>query len=133
MSCILYFEITNSPSSSFLKEKMVWLRELIPQLAMFDFDNHSDALLKNYAMKLIQENVQKVLYLDILDEESVKGTLPFMERMLSGSSKLVLICSKHNVFIDVIAGQYNISQKIAESRNDIAESLRDYIKGGVRL
>ena len=97
MNLFLYIQITdkseevkfNNPIISFLKEQK-------KDLIIYDFDNHSDSLIINYANKLLADSDKNVIYIETMPESNFKSLMPLFTNFLDNPDHSQFILQGNN-------------------------------------
>lgn len=111
------------------KEFISEIKQAVPEIELFDLDNHSDPSLFNYAIELIRKSSGCVVIIRAEHDASIGKIALFLEEILKNREKCFLISMGENVFIDRISKQLNNFEKI----QNLSESKRlatDYFKDG---
>jgi hypothetical protein len=99
MQAVLYIEITDELTFFYEKRLLAYIQQYFPQVVQYDIDNHSDALLVAYAVKLLEEASQVLLILEA-SEGKTHVLLPFFEKLLVFQRKCLVICYGGNAAAD---------------------------------
>ena len=75
MNLFLYIQITDKPEEvKFYSPIIPFLKERnIKDLIIYDFDNHSDSLIINYANKLLADSEKTIIYIEVMPESNFKN------------------------------------------------------------
>ncbi|QHT66321.1 hypothetical protein GXP67_06440 [Rhodocytophaga rosea] len=99
MQAVLYIEITESLDFSYEKPLLAYIQQCFPQVIQFDIDNHSDAMLVSYAIKLLEEANQVLLIVEAR-EGKTQTLLPFFEKLLVYQYKTLVVYNGNNAAAD---------------------------------
>jgi hypothetical protein len=128
MGCFLYFEIAETNSTTYTKEKLSWVKEYAPDMVIFDLDNFSDMVMKDYALQLLQQNEHSILYVDILAEENLKMIVGYIEKTIASQPSLLLMSNQANTYLEILANQYNSAHVIVNDKTGFAIQLKNFYK-----
>jgi hypothetical protein len=97
MQAAIYFQILDKADSSYEKPVLDQLKQLFPELILFDFDSQSDMLVVGYATKLLFKAEKAVIMIEA-SEGPTSGVMAFMEKIIANKSKcLVLLYGKNDL------------------------------------
>lgn len=97
MEVILFIEITETITFQYDKPIREKIKALFPQALLYDFDNHSDALITKQAIELVEQATKAVVLIQAANG-STQTVLPFLEKVIRNKEKcLVLFNGSHPV------------------------------------
>ena len=103
MHSLIYIEVIKQINFSYQKEFISKLKETLPDLEVFDLDNHSEASLFSYAIDLIHKSDKCVLIFKVEPDASLGKAMMIIEEILKSNEKCYVI----------VQGQNNMMEKIS--------------------
>lgn len=101
MRIAIHIEIGTMNELSYNKEILSWIRESESQVQVFDFDNHSDAGIIQYAMELLKGGDEILVIINQLSRENTAPVLKFIDSLVSIKQKSILVLfNGEDVYID---------------------------------
>jgi hypothetical protein len=129
MNSLIYIEVIKQINFSYQKEFISELKETLPNLDVFDLDNHSEASLFSYAAELIRKSDKCVLLFKVEPNATLGKAMMVVEEVLKNKDKCYVI----------VQGQNNMMEKITrpltkvEWLHDLSSCyalVNDYLKPG---
>lgn len=78
------------------------------RIPYFELDNFSDALVKQYAIKFIEEHISILSVIDIEDSADKFDLLPVFNRLLKNELPLILLRGNHEVIEKLLSRCSNV-------------------------
>jgi nucleoside-triphosphatase THEP1 len=95
MQAAIYFQIVSGTAYTYEKPVLSRLKQLVPELVVFDFDTQSDGLMARYAIELLEKAEKAVVILE-LQEAQATGLITFLEKVIACQNKcMVLLYGRH--------------------------------------
>ena len=104
MNLFLYIQITDKPEEvKFWNSIIPFLKKQnVKDLIIYDFDNHSDSLIINYANKLLADSEKTILYIETMPESNFKSLMPLFTNFLDNPDQLQFILQGNNTRLEKI-------------------------------
>ena len=97
MNLFLYIQITNYPEEIKFQNPIIsFLKEQEKDLIIYDFDNHSDSFIINYARKLMADSEKIILYIETMPNSNFKNLMPLLTNSLDNPDQLQFILKGNN-------------------------------------
>ena len=97
MNLFLYIQITDKPEEvKFHNPIISFLKEQKKDLIIYDFDNHSDSLIINYANKLLADSEKSAIYIQTMPESNFKNLMPLFTNFLDNPDHSQFILQGNN-------------------------------------
>ena len=128
MNLLLYIQITDKPEEvKFYNPIIPFLKKQnIKDFIIYDFDNHSDSLIINYANKLLADSNKNVVYIETMPESNFKSLMPLFTNFLDNPDHSQFILQGNNTRLEKILSILTYT-KIPEN-TPIIDSIEPIIK-----
>lgn len=127
MNLFLHIQITDKPEEIiFYNPIIAFLKEQKNEFIIYDFDNHSDALIIGYGNKLIADSEKTVIFIEAMPESNFKNLMPLFTSFLDNPEQLQFILQGSNPRLEKILSILTYI-KIQEN-TPINESIEAIIK-----
>jgi hypothetical protein len=101
MNLILYIQITDFPEEVKYHNPIIpYITEQKPNTIIFDFDNHSDIPVINYASQLLIDSENTLLYIESNDNSSFSKLTPFLTKILDNPKEAKIILKGDNMRLE---------------------------------
>ena len=102
MNLFLYIQITDKPEEvKFYNHVISFLKkQTIKDLIIYDFDNHSDSLIVNYANKLMADSEKIIIYIETMPQSNFKNLIPLLTNSLDNPDHLQFILQGNNLRLE---------------------------------
>ena len=108
---LLYIQLTDKPEQvSFSNPFQGVLPNASIDVRHFDFDNHSDPIVLNYAEKLWQESALSIIYIDAFSKENLGKCRSFLNKLIENSTNSYLIIKGENLVLERMISVFPQSQ-----------------------
>jgi hypothetical protein len=129
MKSFIYVDILEKNDFVYGHEVSDWVKREISGASLFDMDNFSEELIRNYALQLVEESHKTVFYFNVRNEVAVKRMLGFIEKILEKRKKILFVIEGKAGFIEVLAAQYGVGiLKVPEAQN-LYGSIKSFLTG----
>ena len=127
MNLFLHIQITDKPEEiKFYNPIIAYLKEQKSEFIMYDFDNHSDSLIIDYATKLIADSEKTVIFIEAMPESNFRNLMPLLTNFLDNPERLQFVLKGNNPRLEKIL---SILTYIKIPKNTpIFESIESIIK-----
>jgi hypothetical protein len=105
MKALIYIEITETIDYFYEKEVLVHVKNKYPDIVTFDLDNHSDALMVDYAIELLEKSDKSIIIVESKNNFSSSKILLLSEKILKHQDKCLLILNGENKNLNKIFSQ----------------------------
>ena len=102
MNLFLYIQIMDKPEEVKFYNPTVFPKERYPELIIYDFDNHSDSLIINYANKLLANSDKNIIYIETMPESNFKSLMPLFTNFLDNPDHSQFILQGNNTRLEKI-------------------------------
>lgn len=103
MNLFLHIQITDKPEEiKFYNPIIAYLKEQKSEFIMYDFDNHSDSLIIDYASKLIADSEKTVIFIEAMPESNFRNLMPLLTNFLDNSERLQFVLKGNNPRLEKI-------------------------------
>lgn len=103
MNLFLYIQITDKPEEiMFYNPIIAHLKEQKSEFIMYDFDNHSDSLIIEYATQLIANSVKTVIFIEAMPESNFRNLMPLLTNFLDNPERLQFVLKGNNPRLEKI-------------------------------
>lgn len=107
MHSLIYIEVSKQINFSYQKEFISGLKETLPDLEVFDLDNHSEASLFNYAVDLMRRSEKCVLLIKVEPDASIGRAMIVIEEVLKIKDKCYVLVQGQNSMMEKISRPLN--------------------------
>ena len=127
MNLFLHIQITDKPEEiKFYNPIIAYLKDQKSEFIMYDFDNHSDSLIIDYATKLIDDSEKTVIFIEAMPESNFRNLMPLLTNFLDNPERLQFVLKGNNPRLEKIL---SILTYIKIPKNTpIFESIESIIK-----
>ncbi|MBX2844102.1 MAG: hypothetical protein KTR26_20205 [Flammeovirgaceae bacterium] len=115
MSSIVFISILSVNEFAFGNSLLKSIREEFPKISLFDFDNHSESMVVNYAIEFLQETTNPIVIIDCKSEGQVNFR-PFFNQLIKKKKEVNILVKEENESLSRFIKPF--PNKILDLKND---------------
>ena len=100
MKGLIYIELTESLTSAYEKELILWAKTRFVGITTFDLDSRSDAFMFNYAVDLVEQSDKVAVYISIEGATSAAQVTRLAEKLIAHKSKSLVLMQGDNALLN---------------------------------
>jgi len=100
MKGLIYIELTESLTSAYEKELILWAKARFEGITTFDLDSRSDSFMFNYAADLVEQSDKIVLYISIDGAASAAQVTRLAEKLITHKTKRLVLMQGDNALLN---------------------------------
>lgn len=99
MHSIIFISILPANDFAFSNTLLKSIRENFPKLSVFDFDNHSDSLVVNYAIEFIEKAESPIIVIECMADEQANFRA-FFNALVKKKKEVEIMVKGNNSLLD---------------------------------
>lgn len=103
MQAVIYVEIANEMSFSYEKPILNFIKANYPHITLYDFDNHSDAMMIRYAIELLAQTDQVLIIIEA-KESPANQLISFFEKLIQFPHMYKVLFNGSNMLAERMLG-----------------------------